>query len=194
MTMTAHLPPVTTLATTTAPVTTHARTGRGIGGHHSARAKSTTWLTPPHVLEALGDFDLDPCAAPGWRTAAEHYVLPVDGLTQPWAGRVWLNPPYGAQTWRWLDRLAEHGDGVALIFARTETAGFVEQVWSKADGVFFLHGRLHFHRGDGSRAQENAGAPSCLVAYGQANADVLASCALPGTWVPLRTPSPVPHM
>jgi len=186
MTTTAHLPPMTAPSMTPTPDTTTARVGRGIGGHHSAQAKTTTWLTPPHILAALGDFDVDPCAAPGWPTATTQYVLPVDGLAQPWAGRVWLNPPYGAQTWTWLDRLAAHGDGVALIFARTETAGFVEQVWSKAHGIYFLHGRLHFHHSDGTRAVANAGAPSCLVAYGQANADVLASCDLPGTWVALR--------
>ena len=37
-------------------------------------------------------------------------------------------------------------DGIALIFARTETEGFVREVWGKADAVLFLHGRLNFHR------------------------------------------------
>jgi hypothetical protein len=39
------------------------KTGRGIGVHHSAKAGSHEWLTPPHILEALGgweNFDLDP--------------------------------------------------------------------------------------------------------------------------------------
>lgn len=158
---------------------------RAMGSHQSHRAKTTTWLTPPHIVEACGPFDLDPCAAPGWLTAAEHYVLPQDGLALPWQGVVWLNPPYGAEVWTWLDRLAEHGSGVALIFARTETAGFVRQVWEKADGVLFLHGRLHFHYPDGERAPANAGAPSCLVAYGPDAARRLASCDLDGTFVPL---------
>ena len=58
-----------------------------------AVARTTTWLTP----RSLGRFDLDPCAAPGWPTADEHYILPTDGLREPWTGRVWLNPPYGAE-------------------------------------------------------------------------------------------------
>lgn len=165
-------------------------TGRAMGSHHSHRAGTTTWLTPPHIIEALGPFDLDPCAAPAWPTASEHYILPTDGLVQPWRGMVWLNPPYGSEAWTWLDRLAEHGSGIALIFARTETAGFVEQVWSKADAVLFLHGRLHFHYPDGTRAAANSGAPSCLVAYGAEAVERLEKSGLAGSlvsaWRPAR--------
>lgn len=155
----------------------------GIGSHQSHRAGTTTWLTPPHIIEALGPFDLDPCGAPGWTTAAEHYLLPQDGLALPWHGFVWMNPPYGAVTWRWLARLAEHGSGIALVFARTETAGFVEQVWKKASAVLFLHGRLHFHHADGTRADANSGAPSCLVAYGADAMARLRRSGLPGSFV-----------
>ncbi len=86
---------------------------RTMGSHQSHRAGTTTWLTPPHVIAALGPFDLDPCAHVGWPTAKAGIYLPRDGLTTPWSGRVWLNPPYGAEVWRWLARLAEHGRGTA---------------------------------------------------------------------------------
>lgn len=159
---------------------------RAMGSHQSARMGTDIWLTPRPILDALGPFDLDPCSAPDpsvWPTAARHYTLPVDGLTQPWCGRVWLNPPYGQQAWQWLAKLAAHGDGVALVFARTETAGFVREVWEKADGVLFLHGRLYFHRPDGARAAANSGAPSCLIAYGRANVESLAASGLDGSLV-----------
>ena len=162
---------------------------RAMGSHHSARAQTTTWLTPPEVIADLGPFDLDPCAAPSprpWPTANEHIELPRDGLAEPWHGRVWLNPPYSHAAWKWLSRLAEHGDGIALVFARTETAGFVAQVWERATAVRFLHGRLHFHYADGGRASANAGAPSVLVAYGERCADALAGSRLPGTFIRLR--------
>lgn len=173
------------MAKTLADTTPEARTGRAMGSHQSHRAKTTTWLTPPHIIDALGKFDLDPCAAPGWKTADRHIILPEDGLIAEWEGRVWLNPPYGNAVWEWLDKLAAHGNGTALIFARTETAGFVEQVWNKATALYFLHGRLHFHYPDGTQAKANAGAPSVLVAYGDADAEKLRTCGLPGTYVHL---------
>lgn len=165
------------------------RDPRAMGGHHSHNAQTTTWLTPPHITDALGPFDLDPCGAPDWRTAEVHYVLPQDGLALPWFGMVWCNPPYGSEAWTWLARLADHGAGIALVFARTETAGFVREVWAKATAITFLHGRLHFHHPDGTRAPANSGAPSCLVAYGEGAADRLATADLSGTFIRL-TPTP----
>lgn len=159
---------------------------KSMGGHESPIADTHVWLTPRYILDALGEFDLDPCSAPdprAWPTAKSHYTLPVDGLLQPWYGRVWCNPPYGNHVWTWLDRLAAHGCGTALIFARTETSGFISQVWQKASAVLFLHGRISFHRPDGTRADANAGAPSCLVAYGHADAARLSTCGLEGTFV-----------
>jgi len=157
-----------------------------MGSHQSARMGSDIWLTPRHILDALGPFDLDPCSAPDpelWPTAERHITLPDDGLAAAWSGRVWCNPPYGQQVWNWLRRLADHGEGTALIFARTETQGFVDVVWRRATAVLFLHGRLHFHHSDGARAGANAGAPSCLVAYGRRDADLLAASGLEGTYV-----------
>lgn len=158
----------------------------GIGAHHSPVAGTDTWLTPPNIVEALGPFDLDPCAAPEprpWPTAARHITWPQDGLAEKWHGRVWCNPPYGRATAVWLDRMAQHGHGTALIFARTETAMFVEHAWRRATALLFLHGRLHFHHADGTRAPANAGGPSVLIAYGKPDAEALWRSQLPGHYV-----------
>lgn len=161
-----------------------------MGSHHSTANGSNVWLTPPGIVAALGEFDLDPCAANPrpWDTATRHVAPPDDGLSAPWHGRVWLNPPY-TDAERWMDKLAAHGRGTALVFARTETRWFVSQVWDRATAVLFLHGRLHFHLPDGSRASGNAGAPSCLVAYGQYDAERLAACGLRGSFVPAWRPA-----
>jgi len=159
----------------------HPYASRPVAGSH-------VWLTPPEILAALGQFDLDPCAAPSprpWPTAAHHIELPEDGLAADWFGRVWCNPPFGPHTWNWIERLAKHGDGIALVFARTETAGFQEWIWWGANAVRFLSGRPHFYRPDGTRAKGNSGGPICLAAYGQRNAEVLRSCDLAGQYVPL---------
>lgn len=166
-----------------------AEKGRSMGSHHRAnRGETDEWLTPPEVLEALGPFDLDPCApvARPWEIAAKHYTWQNSGLRQPWEGFVWLNPPYGPLAWRWLAKLADHGNGIALIFARTETRGFVETVWQRAHALRFLYGRLHFHYPNGKRAQANAGAPSVLVAYGDEASGRICNCSLPGFFVDLR--------
>jgi hypothetical protein len=146
-----------------------------LSGHQSARMKNDEWLTPPEILAKLGSFDLDPCAPINrpWDTAAKHYNVNEDGLSWAWHGRVWCNPPFGRVASDWLWKMAVHGDGIALIPARTETAMFYESVWGKADAVCFIRGRPHFHRVDGTRAKFNSGAPICLVAYGHHNAEVL---------------------
>lgn len=158
-----------------------------IGGHQSAAALKDEWLTPPHVIEALGAFDIDPCSPIDrpWPTAGKHYTIMDNGLAQPWHGRVWCNPPYGLEAAKWLARCADHGNAIALIFARTETRMFFDHVWPKAQGMLFLKGRLYFHHVCGTRAAANSGAPSVLVAYGEQNAEILKTCKLPGRYVAL---------
>lgn len=140
------------------------------------------WLTPPELIQMLGSFDLDPCSPlqRPWDTARRHLTTEDNGLLAQWYGRVWLNPPYGAETGRWLARLVEHGNGIALIFARTETDDWFRYVWRHADAILFLRGRLHFHHVDGRRAVANSGAPSALIAYGKDNVASLRDSGISG--------------
>jgi DNA N-6-adenine-methyltransferase (Dam) len=159
-----------------------------MGSHQSARMVTDNWLTPPHILAALGPFDLDPCAPPEWPSLewphAQRWMSPPeDGLAEEWKGRVWLNPPYSREAVKWLCRLAAHGEGTALVFARTETEWFVSHIWGQASALLFLDGRVYFHRSDGSKADANAGAPSVLAAYGTEDAVRLSRCGLPGAFV-----------
>lgn len=140
----------------------------GIGSHQSAIRRSDDWLTPQHILDALGPFYFDPCAslaAPN-RCATYSCTQEHDGLSQSWRGMVWLNPPY-SDVAPWMQRLAEHGDGIALVFARTETEWWQRHVWPRAASVLFLAGRLSFIRSDTMEpAAHNSGGPSALIAYG----------------------------
>lgn len=169
-------------------------------GMHSLVGRTDEWLTPPWLIEALGGadaFDLDPCAPieQPWPTARRTYTILDNGLLLPWAGRVWLNPPYHRRAiGRWLGRMAGHGRGTALIFARTDTDAFHRFVWQACTALLFLAGRLDFHRPDGSIPRtraSNSGAPAVLVAYGAADAGVLADTAIAGQFVPLRLPRAV---
>lgn len=159
---------------------------KGIGGHHRGYEGGTNeWLTPPEIVRALGPFDLDPCAPVNrpWGTAAEHWH--ENGLERAWPRnkRIWMNPPYGPHAATWMERLAEHGNGIAILFARTETQMFFDSVWGNASGLLFIKGRLHFHRVDGTRAKANAGGPSVLIAYGKENYYALYKSKIPGQLV-----------
>lgn len=160
----------------------------GFGGQ-IYEGSSTEWYTPPHIFEALGiDFDLDPASPPGgvpWVPAAHHFAVEDNGLTQPWAGRVWLNPPYGREGAVWVDRLVEHGDGIALVFARTDAA-WGQRSMAAADVVCLISGRLSFVPGPGaSRAMgHNAGAPSMLLGFGFDCSAAIAQSRLGLTFTP----------
>lgn len=158
---------------------------RAMGSHQSARMLNDEWLTPPNIIAELGPFDLDPCAPINrpWPTAYKHYTKEDNGLEKEWNGCVWLNPPYSREAAKWLRKLADHGNGIALTFARTETKWFFETIWKRADSILFIEGRLHFHYVDGTRAKANAGAPSVLVAYGKGNSTALRECGINGQWL-----------
>jgi hypothetical protein len=141
-------------------------------------------MTPRPVLDALGPFDLDPAtpAVQPWPTAARRYTIEDDGLHQSWQGRVWLNPPY-SDIEAWMAKLAAHGQGTALVFARCETAWWFESVWNKCSGILFLRGRLYFCHPDGTPAGANSGGPSALIAYGSNDLARLEHSGLPGALV-----------
>lgn len=159
----------------------------GMSAHQCTRMKTDEWLTPPEILNALGRFDLDPCAPiiRPWDMASEHYTITDNGLWRQWYGRVWLNPPYGSESAKWLDKMVGHGNGIALIFARTETKTFFKYIWNQAQAVLFIEGRLFFHHVDGTRAKNNSGAPSVLIAYGSDNAKILKSSGIKGKYINL---------
>lgn len=134
------------------------------------KTTSVEWYTPESVFAALGlTFDLDPCAPPGglpWVPAKRSFSRADDGLAQPWHGRVWVNPPYGRGIEEWMRKLAEHGDGIALVFCRSDTRWWQESLRS-ADAVCFIRGRLRFVRGaDRTQPPGVSPAPSVLLAYG----------------------------
>jgi hypothetical protein len=159
---------------------------------------STSWYTPKLLFDRLGlSFDLDVCAPPGgvpWIPAKQSFSLEDDGLSQMWDGRVWCNPPYGPRISQWMDRMAEHGDGLALVFARSDAAWF-HRALKQADAVCFIRGRVRFIRGaDMTQPPGNSPAPSVVFAYGTECVAALMRAGLGPTLLvprlPLRQPEP----
>ena len=145
------------------------------------------WLTPPEIINAFPQFDLDPCAPINrpWSTAKKHYTTLDNGLAQEWHGCVWMNPPYGKECHKWLKKLSEHGSGIALIFARTETEMFKRYIWEKANALLFMYGRIFFHHVEGEKAKHNSGAPSVFIAYGSEASKRLKEAKIPGMFIVL---------
>lgn len=113
-----------------------------------------------------------------------------NGLLSLWSGFVWMNPPYGSALVTWLNRLALHGNGIALVFARTETRAFHSNVWPFASAILFLKGRLTFHQPSGESAPlgHNSGGPSVLIAYGPTARERLAHGSSLGAFLPIDNP------
>lgn len=158
----------------------------GIGSHTlPGRGRTNDWITPRFILKALGRFDLDPCQSltQPWPCAKRGYTIVDDGLKQDWLGRCFVNPPYGNEAWPFMERLAEHRNGIGLLFGRTETQMFCNHIWQEADGILFLAGRLTFYKPDGTKGAGNSGGPSVLIAYGKQNVEALRTCGLPGALV-----------
>jgi hypothetical protein len=122
--------------------------------HEPCIGQSDDWYTPPDIFEALGlTFDLDPCS-PGtghWVPARRIYTEADDGLAQPWAGLVFMNPPFVGRNGHvpWLRKFLDHGNGVAIVRAYTSSAWFHE--WAiRAETMLFPRGKTKFIRPDGS--------------------------------------------
>jgi hypothetical protein len=149
-----------------------------LGSHQKTIGTSQVHITPRWIIDTLGPFDLDPCAADPrpWDCAEVNLCEADDGLRQPWAGRTWLNPPFDRyRVGKWIGRLAEHGRGTALLHARTETEWF-RTCWQNATAILFMAKRLIVVKSDGTPCttrlgeRANSGAPPVLIAFGDYDA------------------------
>lgn len=129
-------------------------------------SKTDLWETPQDFFDKLNSefsFDLDACALPENAKCAAYFTPEQDGLSQPWRGTVWCNPPYGRQIGTWVEKAAGSTAAgatvVMLLPARTDTKWFHEYIYGKAE-IRFVPGRLKF-----SGAKVNAPFPSMVVIF-----------------------------
>lgn len=147
---------------------------------------SDDWGTPWEIVHSLGEFDLDPCASNENHKAPDFYTKDEDGLAQPWHGRVWCNPPYSQPAlYQFCEKMAEHGNGILLIFARTGNKVWQEIIFPKATAVLFLRKRIQFIDNEGNRGGA-AGCDSALIAFGWENVAALERCGIEGKLVILK--------
>jgi transcriptional regulator with XRE-family HTH domain len=143
--------------------------------HAGNSSTSANWETPKELLEPLysvfGGFDLDPCSptSDGRTTfvkASAYFTEADDGLSLPWFGVVYMNPPYGRSIHNWTAKAkaeVEQGNAdvvLGVIPARPDTHYWHRDIAGSAR-VLFLKGRLKF-----GNAEQVAPFPSCLVLWG----------------------------
>lgn len=92
-------------------VSVAAALGVSVKNPYGDRDATPEWYTPPEYIglarQVLGTIDLDPASnatAQAWIQAGHFYTKEDDGLSQPWFGRVWCNPPYGSPEVRLMAR------------------------------------------------------------------------------------------
>ena len=124
------------------------------------------WETPQEFFDKLDaefHFDLDVCATPKNAKCKKYYTPEQDGLSQPWDGNVWCNPPYGRAVGAWVRRgFLASADGatvVMLLPARTDTRWFHEYIYGKTE-IRFVKGRLKF-----GGSKNSAPFPSMIVIF-----------------------------
>lgn len=125
------------------------------------------WATPRDLfarLNARWRFELDPCATQENAVCERYFTRAENGLLQRWQGRVFVNPPYGREIGRWVQKAALESRNpdtvvVALLPARTDTRWWGDWVAPFAR-VTFIRGRLKF-----GGARSGAPFPSALAVY-----------------------------
>lgn len=142
-----------------------------------------TWNTPRWFLDRVESalcqrIGLDPCSnATSEVRAIVEYRLErdQDGLALPWRGfgPVFVNPPFGREITKWMERCSTEGQGaeiVALVPARTDTAWWHGAAIS-ADAIILWRGRIAFRIRDKDRG--NAPFPSSIFYWGARRAQFL---------------------
>jgi DNA N-6-adenine-methyltransferase (Dam) len=123
-----------------------------------------------------GELDLDPCChnlENPTVLAHLHYDEQMDGLSLPWIGKVFVNPPYGRTLANWTQKLCSEyecgntSEALYLVPSRTDTK------WTRRLGNYsrcYLSERIKFVSQDG-REQDSAPFPSALFYLGTRQAE-----------------------
>ena len=128
------------------------------------------WETPQKLFDKLDaefHFSLDAASSDENAKCEKHFTAEDDGLEQNWGGQtVWLNPPYGRQIGKWVQKAFEESRKpnttvVCLLPSRTDTTWF--QNYCLLGELRFIKGRIKF-----SNCKNSAPFPSVVVVFSQA--------------------------
>jgi len=131
--------------------------------HVANNSGNMEWYTPPEIIErarlVMGVIDCDPASTAQANEIIRadcFYTIEDDGLTKPWNGCVWLNPPYGqpeiaqfAEAVVAKNAAREFDQACVLVNNATETNWF-QSMLRDCTAVCFLKGRVKFIDCDGN--------------------------------------------
>lgn len=131
-------------------------------------SRTDNWATPQDFFDELNtefNFTLDPCADDENHKCKKYFTIRENGLLQDWEGhRVFCNPPYGKQIYKWVEKCYREGTKdktvvVMLIPARTDTKYFHDFIIHRSE-IRFVKGRLKF-----GESKTAAPFPSMIVVF-----------------------------
>ena len=129
-------------------------------------SKTDMWEPPQDLFNELDkefNFDLDVCATQENAKCKRYYTPDQDGLSQPWYGTCWCNPPYGRDIGQWVRRAfltSVSGSTVVMLLpSRTDTKWFHDYIYKRAE-IRFVKGRLKF-----GNSKNSAPFPSMIVVF-----------------------------
>ena len=132
-------------------------------------SKTEMWATPQDFFDKLNDefhFTLDAAAIQENAKCDRFFSPEDDGLSQPWDGVVWCNPPYCRKTGKWVKKAYEESKKgatvVMLLPCRPDVSWFHDYILGKAE-IRFIRGRLKF-----GGSSNSAPFPSMVVVFGKA--------------------------
>jgi len=128
------------------------------------------WYTPAKYIESarkvLGEIDLDPASSEHAQKtvlAQKYFTKETDGLSQKWAGKIWLNPPYSQPLiYQFIEKLITECNQKNIASAIALTHNYTDTAWfhlaeSEASLICFTRGRIRFEDAAGNLAAPTQG-------------------------------------
>lgn len=115
-------------------------------------SKTNEWETPQWLFNELDmefNFTLDPCSTHNNKKCKKYYTIEDNGIMQDWSNDiVFMNPPYGGQTRKWIEHAylqsLKGALVVCLIVSSTDRSYWHDYIFPFAAQIRWIRGRIKF--------------------------------------------------
>lgn len=137
------------------------------------------WYTPHNIIDlvkqVMGSIDLDPASTPAankYIEASKYHTIDDDGLSKPWYGKVFCNPPYNGSAPEWSRKwdkecsvFADVEEAMLLVNANLGYNWFNDLFYEPEYKCCLIKQRLHFIPA-GGQTDDIAKRASAMFYYG----------------------------